>query len=168
EPGHVAQIQEIARRSRVAKGPASATAWPTLGDTDRLGPGAESARAWKQAAALLGKENGKKLRTAKTRDNDVYGDDKALKADFGRLMDDLTATPESVARWLERLRAAARLPGSAEFTDEGRTALGAFLSVLRHADAELWEVFRERREVDHVEIALRAVQALSPGETLEK
>jgi ATP-dependent exoDNAse (exonuclease V) beta subunit len=165
DPGLIARIHDIAIQSRDVVG--AGTAWPTLGDADRLGSRVECAYAWKQAAAMLTKD-GKKLRAQRTRDEDVYGSDAALKTDFRRLMDEIESSPLGPARWLELLRAAGKLPASPRFTDDGRSALGAFLSVLRQADAALWEVFRERRQVDYVEISMSAVAALSPGETLER
>jgi len=167
EASVVARVHDTARRSRAEMG--SATAWPTLGEADKLGGDASATFAWKQAAALLTKEGGRKLRRRSTRDADVYGGDAALKSDFQDLVEDIASLPAArVARWLEGLHAAARLPASAKFSEDGRRALGAFLAVLRHAYAALWEVFRERREVDHVEIGMSAVAALAPGETLER
>jgi len=163
EPALVERIHGIARRSRAEKGPG--TSWPTLGDTDSLASGADSARAWRQAAALLTKEKPFRLRSSRTRDADVHGTDAGLKAAFGGLVDELAALGPA---WLERLRVASKLPASAEFSDDGRAALAALVAVLRQADANLWQVFRAAREVDHVEIAMSAVAALAPGETLEK
>src|SRR5262249_45055225 len=144
DPKFFAAIEEIARRSRDVVG--SECGWPTLGDSDRLGRGLDSARAWRQAAALLTKEKPGRLRTWSRKDGDVYGSDAALKADFGKLSGDLADV--AADGWLERLKAALSLPDAPTFTADGRVALAALFAVLRHADAELWKVFRERRQVD--------------------
>ncbi len=166
EPGLVARIHDLAVRSREVVGD-ERCAWPTLGGEDRLGSDASAASAWKQAAALLLK--GGELRKVRGKHEAVYGTDKELTADFRALLEEFAGLGEARAsRWLELLRSAEKLPSSPEFSPEGRAALRAFLAVLRHAFVELWNVFRSRREVDYVEIAMRAVGALRPGETLEK
>lgn len=168
EASIVERIHALARASRAALA-GQACAWPTLGGEHRLGSDAASAPAWKQAAALLGKDDGKRLRTRRTANADVHGGDDAVKAMLGDLVEDLAELPGgAAARWLERLHAGARLPASTTFTDDGRVALAAFFAVLRHGFGELWNVFRERREVDYSQIAMGAVDALAPGETLEK
>jgi ATP-dependent helicase/nuclease subunit A len=168
EPGLAARIYDVARRSR-ANG--CGEGWPTLGDDDLLGTGADAAWAWRQASSILLKKGKKGLafRTRRTKDDDVHGGDAVLKADLAGLVGDLGDLPEeTAARWLESLRAAVKLPRAPLFTEDGRQAVAAFATVLRHAFLNLWQVFREKRQVDHVEIAMRAVEALAPGETLER
>ncbi len=167
EPSLVDRVHALARASRdVVEGPC---AWPTLGDRHRLGGGADSAPAWKQAAALLGKDDGKRLRTRRTANADVHAGDERVKTMLGDLLEDIADLPgDGAARWTGRLRHGALLPTSTTFSADGRAALSAFFAVLRHCLGELWHVFRERREVDYGEIGIGAVAALAPGETLEK
>ena len=155
------RIHDVARRSRASGDDASA--WPTLGEEHMLGAGLAAASAWRQAAALLTKT--KKLRAKTTRDQDVHGSDQDLKEDFKALLADLA---EDDGDWADRLMRASQLAGTVKFSVDGERAIGAFLAILRNAYGELWQVFRERREVDYVEIAMCATAALGYGETLEK
>ncbi|MFN2377713.1 MAG: UvrD-helicase domain-containing protein [Candidatus Binatia bacterium] len=166
EEHFVDRIYAVARASRIVVG--ADCAWPTLGEADLLTGEPASSSAWKQAAALLSKEKGKKLRTRRTKDADVHGGHAEVKQLLGDLVSDLADLPGGGRRWIERFHAAFRLPSSPTFAEDGRAALGAFLAVLRQAYAMLWLVFRERREVDFSEVAMGALKALDPGETLEK
>jgi ATP-dependent helicase/nuclease subunit A len=168
EPGIVAAIHELAVASRGVVGGEDCK-WPTLGETDFLGAGAEAAAAWKQASALLLRPTSPDLRTDRSRNADLHGGDAAVKKRLSELLAALGDLPEgAMDAWTTRLRLASKLPARATFGREGREALGAFLAVLRQALGELFTIFRERREVDHSEIAMGAVAALEPGETLEK
>lgn len=167
EPGIVSMIHDLARVSRDVLG--DACRWATLGDKHRLGPGVEAAPAWKQAAALLLRDASPELRTAKSKNASVHGDDTTVKARLHAVIAAIGSLPEGAQKaWAERLGVAAKLPVTAAFGPDGRAALGAFLAVLRTALGNLWNVFREQREVDHSEVSMRAVAALGPGETLEK
>src|SRR6185369_15605776 len=120
----------------------------------------------KQAAALLAKKG--ELRTPRSNSDDVHGGDPTTKALLDGLLEEIAGLPEAHGKaWRRALKRSTKLASSPRFGEEGRAALGAFLAVLRHAAATLWLVFREHREVDFAQVALAAVDALRPGETLE-
>ncbi|HEY2776245.1 MAG TPA: UvrD-helicase domain-containing protein [Candidatus Binatia bacterium] len=163
EPQLIARIHRLACRSRDVTG--NDGNWPTLGSGDLLGDTVESAWAWRQAATLLTKGKPVKLRSRKTRDPEVHAGDATVKQMLVDLAEELEDSPHD---WLGRLQRASRLPRSPVFSDDGREGLGALLAVLLHANAALWTIFRERKEVDFTQIALAALDALEPGETLER
>jgi ATP-dependent helicase/nuclease subunit A len=158
------RIHDIARRSRAAGG---GEEWPTLGEKHFLGDDVASAPAWKQAAMMLAKKG--ELRGQRSHSEDVFGDDADLRSDYLALLKDICdLAPERLEAWQRALKVSTKLAASPSYRPAGREALGALLTLLRHAAGALWQVFRERREVDFGQVALAAVDALEPGETLEK
>lgn len=163
----IGSIHSIAARTR-ANLAADACLWPGLGATNLLATRPADAEAWRQAVDMLLTKEGQ-YRSRGGLNKTIGASDKELRADFGDLLDELASLPSPGREaLLEALRRVRKLPRSGEFSPQGRAALAAFVRVLLHTYAELWIVFRETREVDYAEIAMRAAAALESGETMEK
>jgi ATP-dependent helicase/nuclease subunit A len=133
--------------------------WPTLGDTASLARGCSTVAAWREAHALLLTQEGS-VRKSINVNNGAPPKSEAKEKGQALLADLKELEEEDRDRLVAAVIAAAALPLTPTFSEEGRAALRALFLLLLEAWGALQQVFALRGAVDFSEVGLRALQAL--------
>ncbi len=130
-----------------------------LEEKDTPLPVAGEISRWQALAELVFVKSGNTLRKQATVTIGFPPDYKDEKNVFMALLDQIRDQPE-LQHALAQLR---RLP-AASYSDDDWRLLSALTELLKVATAHLQLIFSERGEVDHIEIALRAINALGESD----
>jgi len=144
--------------------------WSSLERVEQLSGSLDTIAVWRELAELLLVKKGT-LRSKADKRQGAPRDSEAKEA-FKALLEEAAAALGNDHPFLAKLAAMRTFPDSPRFSAEGRRALAALFHVLLACHAELWQVFRQRHEVDFTEVSLRAINALdhpsAPSDLLER